>query len=98
MEINFSAEIWEWQGQGSWFFASLPKEYYDALRNIASSTTRGFGSIKIKATIGASTWNTSIFPDTKSSTYLLPVKKSIRKAENINTGDKVDIYLLIFDI
>jgi hypothetical protein len=76
----------------------LPKEYYDVIRSISDGPVRGFGSIKVKVRVGNSNWNTSIFPDTKSSTYLLPIKKSIRKTESINIGDMVKINLVISDI
>ena len=97
MEIKFKAKLWEWQGQGAWCFVSLPKEYYDEIRAISSSPKRGFGSVKIEASIGVTLWKTSIFPDTKLGTYLLPIKKAIRTAENLNVGSVVHIKVRIID-
>jgi hypothetical protein len=97
MEIKFKAELWEWQGQGAWCFVSLPKEYYDEIKAISSLPKRGFGSVKIEASVGETIWKTSIFPDTKSGTYILPVKKAIRKAENINIGTFIDMKVRLID-
>jgi hypothetical protein len=97
MEINFKSKLWEWSGKGAWCFVSLPKEYYDEIKVISSSPKRGFGSVKIEASVGKTVWKTSIFPDTKSGTYLLPVKKEIRKAENLSIGSVIDMKVRLID-
>jgi hypothetical protein len=38
-------------------------------------------------TIGQTVWKTSIFPDSKSGSYLLPLKAEVRKKEKIGVGD-----------
>jgi len=40
----------------------------------------------VRATIGSSTWTTSIFPGSGTG-YVLPVKRSIRLAESLDVGD-----------
>lgn len=97
MEVNFKAKLWEWQGQAAWYFMSLPKEYSDDIKTISNTPNRCFGSVKVEATIGTSVWRTSIFPDSKSGTYLLPVKQAIRKAENLSTGSVVHVTLRLVD-
>jgi hypothetical protein len=52
--------------------------------------TRGFGSIKVRAKIGKSVWDTSLFPS-KEGPYLLAIKKSVRFDEGIEAGDVVKI-------
>lgn len=44
----------------------------------------------MKAKIGKSRFETSIFPDTKTETYLLPLKKSVREVEQIKSGDNIE--------
>lgn len=97
MELEFTAEIWEWSGQGAWFFVSLPQEYYVEIKSLTSSPKRGFGSVKVEAIVGKTSWRTSIFPDSKSGTYLLPIKKAIRKGENLNVGDAVSTKIRLID-
>jgi hypothetical protein len=38
---------------------------------------------------GGTSWKTSIFPDKKTGTYLLPLRASVRKREKIAAGDKI---------
>jgi hypothetical protein len=39
--------------------------------------------------VGATSWRTSIFPDSKTGTYLLPVKKAVRTAERLEPGGTI---------
>jgi hypothetical protein len=55
-------------------------------------TLGGFGSLKVRATIGISRFDTSLFPS-KELGWLLPVKASVRKAEGIGEGDPVAVVL-----
>ena len=44
---------------------------------------RGFGSIPVIVKLGKTEWKTSIFPDSKSGTFLLPLKAQVRKKEEV---------------
>jgi hypothetical protein len=44
--------------------------------------------------IGKTTWTTSLFP--KDGLYLVPIRASVRKAENLEEGDEVTVRLEIF--
>lgn len=91
--------MWQWQGEGpgAWYFVSVPKEYYQELRMLSSPLKAGFGSIRVKATIGDTAWDTSIFPDTKSESYLLPIKKQVRLAEGLNEGSETKVELVVYE-
>ena len=56
---------------------------------------RGFGSLRVRATIGTSTWTTSIFPG--KAGYVLPVKRSIRVAEALDVGDMATVTVELID-
>ena len=45
----------------------------------------------MRATLGGSTWFTSIFPDKASGAYVLPVKKAVRRKEGVEAGDRVRV-------
>lgn len=92
MLIAFTAPLWLWNGKASWHFVTLPADQSGMIR-MAVPKKAGFGSVKVKATIGGSTWRTSIFPDAKSGTFLLPVKSEVRKAEGLASGDTLSITL-----
>ena len=43
--------------------------------------------------MGGSRWRTSVFPQSKECTYVLPVKRAVREAEGVDIGDTVEIDL-----
>ena len=96
MGDRFRAELWEWEAKGGWFFVTLPDELADDIRaRTDDGLRRGFGSVRVEATVGGSTWRTSVFPDTTSGSFVLPVKKPVRIAEGIEPGDTVDVSLVV---
>lgn len=84
MTISFEGKLWKYQGQAAWYFMTLPSEYTQDLKSLRDPFAKNFGSIRVTAKIGSVSWQTSIFPDSKSDTFLLPVKKEVRtKADMI---------------
>jgi len=96
--FRFSAPLWQHPGEGSWHFISLPPDISDDIAHLTAATRKGFGSVRVTATIGTTTWQTSVFPDAKSGTYLLPVKKPVRTAEHLTPGDEVETNLELLDL
>lgn len=87
-------KVWLYPGENAaWHFVTLPKKQSDIIRGRFANLKRGWGSLPVSATIGATQWNTSIFPDTKSGAYLLPLKAEVRKKEKIEAGDTVSLAL-----
>ena len=80
---------------GGWYFLYVDKKHADIIRTKHHVKRAGFGSIRVAVTLGKSKWNTSIFPDKQSGTYLLPLKKQIRNAEGVDAGDMVNFTLEI---
>jgi hypothetical protein len=76
---------------GSWVFVTVPPDLSEAVRAIPRPPSPGFGSVKVNATIGGSRWSTSIFPESESRCYVLPVKRPIRTAEGVDVGDAVAV-------
>lgn len=87
--IVFDAELWMWDARraDSWTFVSLPVEASEEIRDRAAGVRRGFGSVRVRVTVGGSTWTTSIFPDSGRGSYVLPIKRAVRKAEGLDVGD-----------
>ncbi|MEO0493860.1 MAG: DUF1905 domain-containing protein [Actinomycetota bacterium] len=56
---------------------------------------RGFGSVKVGVQIGDTTWSTPVFPDTKSGCFVLPIKQAVRRAEQVDVGDSVEVDLTV---
>jgi hypothetical protein len=94
---SFTAELWEWSSKASWFFLSLPEADADDIEERFGRTAPGFGSIRVEVSIGATTWRTSIFPSTTEKTYVLPVKKAVRSAEELTPGVHASVELMIIE-
>ena len=92
---SFKAELWLYPGEAGWHFLTLPAEVADDVRVQTAGLSKVFGSIKVTAETGGHSWQTSLFRDTKSGSYLLPVKKDIRDKAKIGEGDEVVVHLSI---
>lgn len=88
VETNFSfrGKLWKHEGKAGWCFITIPKSVSKRIRAAHSSSEEGWGRLKVSATIGETTWKTSIWFDTKADSYLLPVKTLMRKKEGLAIG------------
>jgi hypothetical protein len=77
--------------QAGWFFLTVSGAAADDIR--ARSAHRGFGSVRVRAELGSSSWDTSVFPEPGTSTYLLPLKAEIRRREGLQDGDVATVLL-----
>jgi hypothetical protein len=89
-EYKIKAEVWLYPGLGGWHFVTLDKILSKEIREKYKT-----GFVKVLATIGETSWNTSLFPHRQSQAYLLCIKADIRKKEGIFEGDKVSITIRI---
>lgn len=92
---SFRAELWLYPGEAGWHFITLPTGIAEEIREETALFRTGFGSVKVTAEIGGHSWQTSVFPDSKSGSYLLPVKKAVRTAARVSAGDEVDVRLAL---
>lgn len=86
---KFKSKILVYPSMGGWRFLVLPQKESKEIKAERGKAARGWGSVPVSVTIGKTTWQTSVFPDKKSGTYLLPLKAKIRKAEDIFDDDEV---------
>ena len=89
--ITVTGPLWLWSGEGgSWHFISVPVELSDEIRGHAFAGPRGFGSVRVEATIHDVSWRTSVFP-VKRGGYILPVKAEVRRRAGIAAEDDVTV-------
>lgn len=94
--LLFQAKLWLYPGEsGNWHFVSVPKKDSAKWREEYKGKHRGWNSIRVAAQIGKTSWQTSIFFDTKSKQYILPIKAAVRKSEGLFVDDAVKIKLKI---
>lgn len=95
LDFSFDATVWKYAGKAAWYFVTLPKDMADDIKDFTRHQKTGWGSVRVHASIGETSWKTSIFPDKKSGAYLLPLKAAIRTAEGIGDGDAVSVGLRV---
>jgi hypothetical protein len=91
VELRFSGEVIYWRGPAPWHYVACSEPVAAEIAGIASAVTYGWGCIPVTARIGDTVWETSLFP--KDGGYLVPVKTAVRKAEQIELGDVVEVTL-----
>lgn len=97
---DFTAELWLWDSRrvDTWTFVSLPADVSDEILDVAGPLSRGFGSLRVEVTVGRTVWRTSVFPDSARRTYVLPVKRAVRRSEGLEVGDLVPVRLRVLDV
>lgn len=96
MKHPFTAKLWIYPGgTAAWHFVTVPKTISETIKKKHGKNARGWGSLPVQVEIGKTTWQTSIFPDSKSGTYLLPVKALVRKSEGLDAGESVSVTLTV---
>lgn len=95
MVLTFSGELWYWRGPAPWYFVTVPNEESLDLHAVSRTISYGWGMIPVTARIGATTWETSLFP--KDGLYVVPVKTAVRRTEGLDEGDTVTVRLTTGD-
>jgi hypothetical protein len=98
--FTFEGKIWRWTttaAPAAWHFVTLPEDVSGQIRFFMGKR-QGFGSVRVSAQIGVTSWKTSLFPDSKSGGYLLPVKAEVRRKENVGDGDLCSVTVSLSDI
>lgn len=85
LEIHFDAEIIYWRGPSPYFYAPVPAEQVEALRQAVRIAAYGWGVAPVEAKAGEVAFTTSLFP--KDGTYLLPLKAAVRREAGLTAGD-----------
>lgn len=94
------AALWRWTpeppAKASWHFVTITGAAADAIRARAFELramggARGFGSVRVRATIDGVALDTSVFPHKESGGYLLPVKAEVRRKAGVAEGDLVEV-------
>ena len=100
--LSFTGSLWCWRGAGggAWHFVTITGAAAESLAGTAlmrrlEGAGRGFGSLRVSATVGTTTWQTSVFPQKQEdgAAWLLPVKAAVRRAEGLVEGDPIALWL-----
>lgn len=94
-EYKVRAKVWLYPGKAAWHFANLSPKQSSHIRKLFGAEAAGWGSLPVTVRIGNTEWKTSIFPDSKSSSYLFAIKAEVRKKEHIRAGDTINAIVQI---
>ncbi len=94
--IRFSAPVetvFIEEGFDPAYFVTLPEDAAALVAEykLATGKRGGFGSLRVSATIGKTSWSTTL--NSRSGTFTLPIKKPVRLAEGLAEGDMIVVAL-----
>lgn len=99
VEHTFTAPLWVWDArrQDTWTFVTVPPEVTSLIEDAADARgpRAGFGSVRVEVRLGTSTWRTSVFPDSSSGCFALPIKRAVREANGTQPGDEVTVHVRV---
>jgi hypothetical protein len=92
-QFSFETRVIYWRGPSPFFYAPVPAEHVEELRQIARFVTYGWGMVPVEAKVGGVAFKTALYP--KDETYLLPLKVAVRRKTNITAGDLIAVDMTI---
>lgn len=96
-KYQLEEKVWLYPGKAGWYFITVPPVIAKDIDFFFSHVKGGWGSLKVSVCIGKTTWKTSIFPDKKTHSYLLPLKAEVRKKEQIEKNNRVSLSIELTD-
>lgn len=87
-KISFTATVEKVPTEGGWHIIRLSKDVLQALRAAADKN----GNVPIMATIGKTTWPTTIMSSGQQQ-WFFAVNAKVRKAENVTKSDNVSVII-----
>lgn len=99
-QITLTTPLTRWDGgTAAYHLVRIEGEAAEAIamhariERLETGKRRGFGSVKVVARIGETEWKSSVFPQDKSSQWILLVSKKVMRAEDLAVGDPVYLEL-----
>lgn len=98
--VSYTTTLRRWQGGRSiYHLISITGEAAEAIamheriRRLELGSRRGFGSVKVSAKIGDTGWKSSVFPQNKSTEWILLISKKVMRAEDLAMDDELTVEL-----
>lgn len=94
-KYRLKGKVWLWPGEtAAWHFVHVEKKLAARLKE-KYGRRNAWSSVRVNVKVGKTRWGTSIFWDTRSGTYLLPLKAQVRRAEGIVADDDISFVLAV---
>lgn len=97
ISYEFTSHVWTYfNGKSTYYLASLPPKIGTAIRLLRQGVPRrGWGSVPVTITIGDTSWQSSIFPESGKKSYLFLINAKVRKAENITEDSRISVTITL---
>lgn len=92
---QLTATVWRYPGKASWHFITIPIDISAEINYYFDHAKKGWGSLPVTVTSQKVSWETSIFFDSKTQSFLLPLKVQIRKQLEIVAGTEMSLSLSV---
>ncbi len=91
VRVQFSARLEvSTHGRGTYLLVHLPTDESDLIGDLPRV---GFQGVKVEATIGSTTWKTTVFPEQDG--FLMLVARKVAAAEALVVDEPVDVTLVV---
>ena len=97
MRFEVTGPIKLWNDDEAWHFFMLPTDVSAEIYEVSKNLRRGFNSVRVEATLNSTRWRTSVFYSAKDHSFMLPLKKAVRVAQNLKLGDNPTIEIELLD-
>jgi hypothetical protein len=88
-EFKVIGALFEWRGPSPFHFVEVSEVDSKLIKSEANLLSYGWGVIPIYGRIGKIEFTTSLIP--KAGRYLVPIKDAVRKSEQIEIADQIQI-------
>lgn len=88
-EFRICGPVFEWRGPAPFYFVKIPTGQSSLIKSEANLLSYGWGVIPIHGQVGRTNFTTSLIP--KDGSYLIPIKDAVRKSEQLELDDEVEI-------
>ena len=92
MDLEFGGELVEWRGPAPYYFVPLPPDEADLVDEVKADVVY-WGVVPVHARIGETEFTTAMFP--REDTWFLPLKVAVRRAEDVDLGQVVEVRLSV---
>ena len=92
--FTFKSKVWRDPKAMGWYFVDLDNLLSQKIKKMPDKSVNKHGLVKALATVGNTTWKTTLFP-TKKGNYVMSIIKKIRQKEKIEDKDSLKIKIEI---
>jgi len=90
---KFVGELIYWKGPAPFYFIPVPKATSQQIKKLSAQLSYGWGVIPVIAKINSTSFSTALIP--KDGLYYLPIKNSVRAAEQLEVGATIRVQITL---